>query len=214
MSIIRPFDPKGRRPVRFDEASVIEEFPMSRNRHLSRAAVFLGFVLLVPYRTFGGIPVDANNPPNVLLILIDDLGWMDLACQGNSNLSTPRIDAFASQGMRFTNAYAAAPVCSPTRAAILTGMSPARLHLTNHLPHQDRFTPEDSKLNPAEMVDHLPGDSTQQMRVRALEELQEDAPGVAVLSGGKFDGLEDALVEALQPVLHDEVSDALRDGID
>lgn len=180
MSIIRPFDPKGRRPVRFDEASVIEEFPMSRNRHLSRAAVFLGFVLLVPYRTFGGIPVDANNPPNVLLILIDDLGWMDLACQGNSNLSTPRIDAFASQGMRFTNAYAAAPVCSPTRAAILTGMSPARLHLTNHLPHQDRFTPEDSKLNPAEMVDHLPLE-----RVTIAERLRDEA-GYATGFFGKW----------------------------
>jgi arylsulfatase A-like enzyme len=58
--------------------------------------------------------------------------------------------------MRFTDAYAPAPVCSPTRAAIMTGQSPARLHLTNHLPHQDRFTPEESKLLPAEMLDHLP----------------------------------------------------------
>ena len=84
------------------------------------------------------------------------MGWMDLGCQGNPHVHTPSIDAFAMQGTRFTDAYAAAPVCSPTRAAIMTGKSPARLQITNHLPHQDRFTPEDSKLLPAEMLDHLP----------------------------------------------------------
>ncbi len=57
--------------------------------------------------------------------------------------------------MRFTDAYAPAPVCSPTRAAIITGQSPARLQITNHLPHQDRFTPKDSKLLPAKMLNHL-----------------------------------------------------------
>ncbi len=98
----------------------------------------------------------AAEKPNILLIMIDDLGWMDLHCQGNEHLHTPRIDALAAQGMRFTSAYAAAPVCSPTRAAILTGQSPARLHLTNHLPHQDRFTPEKAPLLPAPMLDHLP----------------------------------------------------------
>ena len=50
--------------------------------------------------------------PNVLLIMIDDMGWMDLRCQGNERLHTPNIDRLASQGMRFTDAYAAAPVCS------------------------------------------------------------------------------------------------------
>ncbi len=100
-------------------------------------------------------PADAGKP-NILFILIDDLGWMDLHCQGNANLTTPNIDALAREGVRFTDAYAAAPVCSPTRAAIMTGKSPARLHITNHLPHQDRFTPEDSRLLPAEMLDHLP----------------------------------------------------------
>lgn len=98
--------------------------------------------------------------PNILFILIDDLGWMDLACQGNPHLHTPNIDRLATQSMRFTDAYAAAPVCSPTRAAILTGHSPARLHITNHLPHQDRFTPEASRLLPAEMRDHLPLEAT------------------------------------------------------
>lgn len=99
-----------------------------------------------------------TEPPNILFILIDDLGWMDLACQGNNLVETPRIDALAQQGMRFTNAYAAAPVCSPTRAAILTGHAPARLRITNHLPDQARFAPENAKLKSAECIDHLAAD--------------------------------------------------------
>ena len=65
--------------------------------------------------------------PNILFVLIDDLGWMDLHVQGNAAVHTPNIDRLAAEGMRFTDNYAAAPVCSPTRAAILTGLSPARL---------------------------------------------------------------------------------------
>ncbi len=122
----------------------------------------------------------AEEKPNILFILIDDMGWMDLGCQGNDKLHTPHIDAFAAQGMRFTDAYAAAPVCSPTRAAIMTGQSPARLHLTNHLPHQDRFTPEDSKLLPAEMRDHLPLE-----HVTLAERLRGDA-GYATAFIGKW----------------------------
>ena len=95
------------------------------------------------------------SKPNVLFILIDDMGWMDLGCQGNKNLRTPNIDNLAKGGMRFTDDYAPAPVCSPTRAAIITGQSPARLQITNHLPHQDRFTPKGSKLLPAKMLNHL-----------------------------------------------------------
>ncbi|MCL4114574.1 UNVERIFIED_CONTAM: hypothetical protein GTU68_054787 [Idotea baltica] len=90
--------------------------------------------------------------------MIDDLGWMDLACQGNPLVDTPHIDALAKQGLRFTSAYAAAPVCSPTRAAILTGQSPARLRITNHLPDQKQFAPKNAKLNSAECIDHLAAD--------------------------------------------------------
>ncbi len=94
--------------------------------------------------------------PNIVFVLIDDLGWMDLACQGNPLVETPHIDRLAGQGLRFTAAYAAAPVCSPTRAAILTGLSPARLQITNHIPDRPQFTPDDASLLPAEMLDHLP----------------------------------------------------------
>lgn len=99
---------------------------------------------------------DVDDRPNILLIMVDDLGWMDLACQGNKLVETPNIDRLAKQGMRFTDAYAAAPVCSPTRAAVLTGLAPARLQITNHIPDQKRFIPDNPKLLPAPMLDHLP----------------------------------------------------------
>lgn len=94
--------------------------------------------------------------PNILFVLIDDLGWMDLHVQGNAAVHTPNIDRLAAEGMRFTDNYAAAPVCSPTRAAILTGLSPARLAITNHLPEQARFIPDNPKVLPARTLDHLP----------------------------------------------------------
>jgi arylsulfatase A-like enzyme len=68
---------------------------------------------------------------NIVVILADDLGWRDLGCCGSTFYETPAIDRLASQGMRFTQAYAAANVCSPTRAALMTGCYPARLHTTN-----------------------------------------------------------------------------------
>ena len=94
--------------------------------------------------------------PNIILIMADDLGWMDLHCYGNERLDTPALDQLAAEGMRFTDAYAAAPVCSPTRAAIMTGQTPGRLRLTNHAPgHQDGFALEGSNLKEAESVRHL-----------------------------------------------------------
>lgn len=72
--------------------------------------------------------------PNIVFILADDLGWRDLACYGSEHHSTPNLDRLASEGARFTHAYAAAPVCSPTRASILTGRAPARLGITDWIP--------------------------------------------------------------------------------
>ena len=71
---------------------------------------------------------------NIVLIVADDLGWADLGCYGSKYHSTPNLDRLAAAGLRFTDAYAAAPVCSPTRAALMTGKYPARLHLTDWLP--------------------------------------------------------------------------------
>jgi arylsulfatase A len=72
--------------------------------------------------------------PNIIFILTDDLGINDLACYGRREHRTPHLDQLAKDGTRFTSAYCAQPICSPSRAAILTGLAPARLHLTTYLP--------------------------------------------------------------------------------
>ncbi len=71
----------------------------------------------------------ADRPPNIVVILADDLGWSDLGCYGADLHETPHLDRFAGQGTRFTDAYAM-PVCSPTRAALLTGEHAARVRMT------------------------------------------------------------------------------------
>jgi arylsulfatase A-like enzyme len=84
--------------------------------------------------TLAAAPLAAQGrPPNVVLILIDDFGWTDTGYNGSTFYETPHIDRLARGGMIFTNGYSASPVCSPTRAAIMTGKYPARLHLTAHL---------------------------------------------------------------------------------
>jgi len=101
-------------------------------------------------------PVIGDPPPHVVLIMTDDMGWMDLHCQGNRVLRTPAIDALAEQGVRFTHAYAAAPVCSPTRAALITGLAPARLHITQHGADGPRFWPADRSVQPPPTRSALP----------------------------------------------------------
>lgn len=81
----------------------------------------------------GDLPAEKVRP-NIVLILTDDLGVNDLACYGRSEHRTPHLDRLAAEGLRFTSAYCAQPICSPSRAAILTGKTPARLHLTTFLP--------------------------------------------------------------------------------
>lgn len=99
----------------------------------------------------------AQDRPNILVIMADDLGWMDLHVQGNPHLTTPHLDRLASQGMRFTDAYAAAPVCTPTRAAMMTGQAPARLGITNHAPgHKPGHVPKGRDQAGAVKSNHLP----------------------------------------------------------
>lgn len=74
-----------------------------------------------------------TNQPNIVFILADDLGWSQIGCYGSDYYKTPNIDQIAQEGMKFTQAYAAAAVCSPTRASIMTGKYPARLHLTDFI---------------------------------------------------------------------------------
>lgn len=73
-----------------------------------------------------GAQANGERPPNIVFILADDMGWGDLACYGHPHIQTPHIDRLAAEGLLFTQAYAASPVCSPTRASILTGRFPAR----------------------------------------------------------------------------------------
>lgn len=91
-----------------------------------RSEVFLLLLVLV---VFAGC--SEKRPPNFVFILVDDLGWTDLGCFGSTFYETPNIDQLAASGMKFTNAYAACPVCSPTRASILTGKYPARIDATD-----------------------------------------------------------------------------------
>lgn len=114
------------------------------------------FLLITAALLSGSVPQpEPPRRPNIVFILADDLGYMDLGCYGNPFNETPALDSLARQGLRFTQAYAAAPVCSPSRAAIMTGKHPARLHLTNFLVGER--TDSASPLRPALWRKYLPG---------------------------------------------------------
>jgi len=84
----------------------------------------------LPSRSASGA---SRRKPNIIFILADDLGWAELGCYGNRFNETPHLDRLARKGMRFTQAYASAPVCSPYRASLMTGQYPARIGMTNYL---------------------------------------------------------------------------------
>ncbi|WP_161604310.1 sulfatase [Roseiconus nitratireducens] len=96
-----------------------------------------------------------HKATNVVLILVDDLGWSDLGCYGSRYYRTPHIDRLAEQGVRFSDAYAACNVCSPTRAAVLSGKYPARLMLTQWLP-SGRWSPTDHRMREGRYLSNLP----------------------------------------------------------
>jgi arylsulfatase A-like enzyme len=110
---------------------------------------------------------ERERRPNVVVILIDDLGWADTEVYGSELYETPHVNKLASDGMRFTQAYAASPVCSPSRSALLTGNHPARLNQTNWIPGREN-SPE-HPLREAEDVDHLP-----RSEVTVAEALQQN----------------------------------------
>ncbi len=127
----------------------------------SQAARFPLFALLIGLLGLGLVqaalsaePSSGARRPNIVFILADDLGWADLGCYGSTFYDTPHLDTLARQGMRFTDAHAACNVCSPTRASIMTGKYPARLHLTDWLP--GRGDRPDQKLNRPVILQHLP----------------------------------------------------------
>ena len=118
----------------------------------------------------------AGDRPNVIFVLIDDLGWTDFACFGSDLYQTPELDRLAADGMKFTAAYSACTVCSPTRAAVLTGKYPARLHVTDWIPGQ---MPANPKMLVPDWTKHLPHEEL------TIAELFKKA-GYATASIGKW----------------------------
>jgi arylsulfatase A-like enzyme len=117
------------------------------------------FALVISNALIIGPPATAaDRPPNMVVFLVDDLGWTDLGCFGSTFYETPSIDALAESGMRFTVAYAACPVCSPTRASIFTGRYPQRFDVTNFIgspKNQPDGWPRNTRLLPAPHADRL-----------------------------------------------------------
>jgi arylsulfatase A len=124
----------------------------------------------------GSSVASEGSRPNVIFVLIDDLGWTDFACFGSDLHQTPELDQLAREGMTFTAAYSACTVCSPTRAAFLTGKYPARLHVTDWIPGQ---MPANPKMLVPEWTKHLPHEEL------TIAELLKRA-GYATASIGKW----------------------------
>ena len=103
---------------------------MKKYRFTQIAGLLLILIMALP---IGGC-MKPTSPPNFIFFLVDDLGWSDVGCFGSDYYETPNIDLLADQGMLFTDAYATCCVCSPTRASILTGKYPGRLHITTAIP--------------------------------------------------------------------------------
>ena len=138
--------------------------------------LILFFVLAATLPLPGRADEATPRLPNVIVILVDDLGAFDLGCQGSGFYATPHIDRLAAAGIRFTAGYAACTVCSPTRAALMTGQAPARLHITDWIAgHED---PE-ARLQIPDWQKHLPLEA-----VTVAERLR--GAGFATASIGKW----------------------------
>ena len=98
--------------------------------------------------------IPSKGKMNIVFVLVDDLGWRDLGCYGSDFYETPHIDRLAREGVLFTDAYSAHPVCSPTRASIATGKYPARLHITAYIPGKEK--PYAPLSHPADWTKYLP----------------------------------------------------------
>ena len=121
-------------------------------RFLSFFGLFAWLVSLCP-----SVDAAAASRPNIILIFIDDLGWKDIGCYGNKIVDTPRIDQLASEGLRFTDFYAAGTVCSPTRCAVQSGQNQARIGITDFIsghwrPFERVITPRPTMALPHDIV--------------------------------------------------------------
>jgi len=132
---------------------------------------------LLTLSLFGSVLSQAADKPNIVFFLVDDLGWADVGCFGSTLHETPHIDALAASGMRFTHAYAAASICSPTRASIVTGRHPVRVNITDWIPGMK--TPKGRKFLHVNDHDQLPLEE-----VTIAEVLKEN--GYATFFAGKW----------------------------
>ena len=122
--------------------------------------------------------------PNFIVILIDDMGWRDIGANGSQTYKTPNIDKLAAQGMRFTQGYAACAVCSPTRAALMCGKYPARLHITDWISGEG--TPKQSKFKVPDWTMQLPLEEITIAEVLKQQGYATASIGKWHLGGGKF----------------------------
>lgn len=149
---------------------------MRPDLQLIRSALVASWAVVTTVAAGADVAHDQPAKPNVIVILVDDMGWRDLACQGSTFYETPHIDRLAAGGMRFTQGYSACTVCSPSRAAMMTGQYPARLHVTDWIAGHQR--PHATLLPPA-WTKHLPLET-----VTVAERLK--AAGYATASIGKW----------------------------
>lgn len=117
---------------------------------------------------------------NIVFFLVDDLGWADLGCNGSQFYETPHIDKLAATGVRFTQGYAACPVCSPTRASILTGRHPVRVDITDWIPGMDASRVKDAKFKQVEDRNNLALSET------TIAEVLKDKAGYSTFFAGKW----------------------------
>ncbi len=117
------------------------------NYNFKRGAILLLLAIALACKQ-GKDEVITTSTPNIILIVADDMGWFDLGCYGNDFIETPNLDQLAKDGVRFTNGYAAAPLCSPSRASLVTGLHPISVNITEHIhgnhpagPNQKLLTP-------------------------------------------------------------------------
>ncbi len=124
--------------------------------------------------------------PNIVMIVTDDMGWHDLSVYGSEFIETPQLDQLANDGLRFTDAYAAAPLCSPSRAAIMTGLHPITVNITEHI-HGNRPAGPNQKLQTPPIAQHLDLEFTTIAELLKQRQYQTGFIGKWHLGGGKFE---------------------------
>lgn len=132
----RPTQNNASETTRCDSAPSVFDGILLRRHHSMKSIVF-GICCLSVCGVIarGSAGVDAAEPgrPNIVLVLIDDMGWGDFSCFGNRAARTPNVDRLAREGLRFTQFYVNAPICSPSRCAFTTGQYPHRWRITSYL---------------------------------------------------------------------------------